>query len=310
MPIKVQQNLAATDILENENIFVMTEKRAITQDIRPLRVLVLNLMPTKVETETQILRKLSNTPLQIEVEFLQTATYQSTHTDADYLNQFYTTFDEVKDDYYDGLIITGAPLEEVRYEDVEYWDELVDIMKWSKKHVHCTFYLCWAAFAGLYYHYGIDRIYFNKKISGIYSHRILNKKSPLFRGFDDIFYAPHSRGIGISRDDILAQPKLELMAESDVAGVTIVKSEDSRQFYVFCHTEYDSDTLKKEYERDVEKGLNPEIPENYFPDDDSTRDPIVNWRAAGQLLYTNWINYYVYQTTPYDVNEVQNEPED
>ena len=307
MPIKVKQNLPARDILENENIFVMTDTRAMTQDIRPLKVLVLNLMPTKIVTETQILRKLSNTPLQIEVEFLQTVTYQSQHTDESHLNEFYKTFDDVKDDYYDGLVITGAPLDFVDYEDVDYWDEICKIMEWSKKHVHCTFHLCWGAFAGLYYHYGIrkrDRI---PKLSGIYEHKLLNKKSPLFRGFDDVFYAPQSRATEVTREQILNEPELELMAESDIAGVTIVKSKDSRQFYVLCHTEYDADTLKLEYERDTEKGMNPQLPVNYFPDDDPTKEPVVNWRSAGQLLWTNWINYYVYQTTPYDINDVENE---
>ena len=247
MPIKVKQNLPARDILENENIFVMTDTRAMTQDIRPLKVLVLNLMPTKIVTETQILRKLSNTPLQIEVEFLQTVTYQSQHTDESHLNEFYKTFDDVKDDYYDGLVITGAPLDFVDYEDVDYWDEICEIMEWSKKHVHCTFHLCWGAFAGLYYHYGIrkrDRI---PKLSGIYEHKLLNKKSPLFRGFDDVFYAPQSRATEVTREQILNEPELELMAESDIAGVTIVKSKDSRQLFVLCHLEYDADTLKLEY---------------------------------------------------------------
>ena len=293
MPIKVKQNLPARDILENENIFVMTENRAITQDIRPLKVLVLNLMPTKIVTETQILRKLSNTPLQIEVEFLQTATYQSQHTDVSHLDEFYKTFDQVRDNYFDGLIITGAPLDFVDYEEVDYWKEVCTIMEWSKKHVHCTFHLCWGAYAGLYYHYGIkkrDRI---PKLSGIYPHTIRNKKSPLFRGFDDVFYAPHSRATEITREQILAEPRLELMAESEEAGVAIVKSEDSRQLFVFCHSEYDSDTLKLEYERDMEK--------------DPSKPPVVNWRSAGQLLWTNWINYYVYQTTPYDIHEVENE---
>ena len=305
MPIKVKQNLPARDILENENIFVMTDTRAMTQDIRPLKVLVLNLMPTKIVTETQILRKLSNTPLQIEVEFLQTVTYQSQHTDESHLNEFYKTFDDVKDDYYDGLVITGAPLDFVDYEDVDYWDEICEIMEWSKKHVHCTFHLCWGAFAGLYYHYGIrkrDRI---PKLSGIYKHKLLNKKSPLFRGFDDVFYAPQSRATEVTREQILNEPELELMAESDIAGVTIVKSKDSRQLFVLCHLEYDADTLKLEYERDKAKGMNPEVPYNYFPYD--TKEPVVNWRSAGQLLWTNWINYYVYQTTPYDIKEVENE---
>lgn len=226
MPIKVKSNLPARDILENENIFVMTENRAMTQNIRPLKVLVLNLMPTKIVTETQILRKLSNTPLQIEVEFLQTATYRSTHTDPSHMDEFYKTFDEVKDHHFDGLIITGAPLDFVAYEDVEYWDELCTIMEWSKKHVHCTFHLCWGAFAGLYYHYGIQKRDRVPKLSGIYKHHILNKKSPLFRGFDDVYYAPHSRATEITREQILECPDLELMAESDEAGVGVVKSVD------------------------------------------------------------------------------------
>ena len=307
MPIKVKSNLPARDILENENIFVMTENRAMTQNIRPLKVLVLNLMPTKIVTETQILRKLSNTPLQIEVEFLQTATYRSTHTDPSHMDEFYKTFDEVKDHHFDGLIITGAPLDFVAYEDVEYWDELCTIMEWSKKHVHCTFHLCWGAFAGLYYHYGIQKRDRVPKLSGIYKHHILNKKSPLFRGFDDVYYAPHSRATEITREQILECPDLELMAESDEAGVGVVKSVDSRQFFVLYHSEYDADTLKLEYERDLAKGMDPIIPVNYFPDDDPTKEPIVNWRAAVQLLWPHWINYYVYQTTPYNINEVENE---
>lgn len=264
-------------------------------------------MPTKIVTETQLLRKLSNTPLQIQVEFLQTVTYKSQHTDSSHLDEFYKSFDEVKDHFYDGLIITGAPLDFIDYEDVDYWDEVCKIMEWSKKHVHCTFHLCWGAYAGLYYHYGIrkrDRI---PKLSGIYKHHILKKNAPLFRGFDDVFYAPHSRATEITKEQILAEPKLELMAESDEAGVAIVKSEDSRQFFVFCHSEYDADTLKLEYIRDTEKGMNPKVPVNYFPDDDPTKEPVVNWRSAGQLLFTNWLNYYVYQTTPYDVNAVKNE---
>ena len=305
MPIKIRQNIQARELLEQENIFVMTEHRAMTQDIRPLKIAVLNLMPTKVVTETQILRKLSNTPLQLEVEFLQTATYQAQHADKSYLDEYYKTFYEIKEQYYDGLIITGAPLDFVEYEDVEYWDEVCEIMEWSKKHVHCAFYLCWGALAGLYYNYGIQKSVRTPKLSGIYKHKILNRKSPLFRGFDDVFYAPHSRAVEVTREQILAQPQLELMAESDEAGVAIVKSEDSRQFYVLCHSEYDADTLKLEYERDLEKGMNPEIPVNYFPDNDVTKDPVVNWRSAGQLLWTNWINYYVYQTTPYDIKNVK-----
>ena len=303
MPIKVKQNLPAIDVLENENIFVMTEKRAITQDIRPLKVLILNLMPTKIVTETQLLRKLSNTPLQLEVDFLQTATYESQHTDKSHLDEFYTTFEEIKDKHYDGLIITGAPLESFKYEDVDYWDEICKIMDWSKTHVHCTYHLCWGAYAGLYYRYGIPTQILKEKVSGIYKHKILKKNSPLFRGFDDVFMAPHSRLFDVNKEDILKHEELEILAESDEAGVTIVKTKDSSEFYVFCHLEYDSNTLKLEYERDLEKGINPKIPCNYFPDDDPSKNPVVTWRSAAQLLYTNWINYYVYQTTPYDINE-------
>lgn len=299
MPIKVKQNLPARDILENENIFVMTDTRAMTQDIRPLKVLVLNLMPTKIVTETQILRKLSNTPLQIEVEFLQTVTYQSQHTDKSHLNEFYKTFDDVKDDYYDGLVITGAPLDFVDYEDVDYWDEICEIMEWSKKHVHCTFHLCWGAFAGLYYHYGIrkrDRI---PKLSGIYEHKLLNKKSPLFRGFDDVFYAPHSRHTGVNHDEIAACKDITVLAESEEAGELILVSHDGKKIFVLGHLEYDRMTLDSEYKRDKAKGLDIEVPENYYPDDDSEQRPKLRWRGAANALFSNWLNYYVYQNTPY-----------
>lgn len=304
MPIKIQDSLPAQAILENENIFVMTENRAMHQDIRPLNVLILNLMPTKIVTETQLLRKLSNSPLQVNVEFLQTASYTSTHTDATHLDSFYTTFDKIKDRKFDGMIITGAPLERVKYEDVAYWKELCEIMDWCEDHVHCTYYLCWGAFAAFYYYYGIQHTFFEEKLSGIYEHKVLSPKSPLFRGFDDIFYAPQSREIGVTKEQIEAISELELMAYSDEAGVTIVKTEDSRKFFVTCHAEYDFDTLASEYFRDLGKGLNPKVPKNYFPDDDPKNRPIVNWRSAGQLLYTNWLNYYVYQSTPYDLDNV------
>lgn len=304
MPIRIPDSLPATEILENENIFVMTEFRALHQDIRPLNILILNLMPTKIVTETQLLRKLSNSPLQVHVEFLQTASYVSQHTDTNHLDTFYRTFNQIKGNKYDGMIITGAPLEQFDYEEVAYWDELCEIMEWSKTHVHCTYFLCWGAFAGLYYFYGINRRFLPQKLSGIYSHKILKRTSPLFRGFDDVFYAPHSRGIEIAAEDIAKHKDLELMAVSDDAGVTIVKTEDSRQFFVLCHAEYDSDTLALEYKRDMEKGLNPNIPENYFPNNDPQKPPIVNWRSTGQLLYTNWLNYYVYQSTPYDIRDI------
>ena len=304
MPIKIKENLPAQGILENENVFVMTENRAMHQDIRPLNLLIFNLMPTKIETETQLLRKLSNTPLQVNVEFLQTASYIPTHIDSDHMESFYTTFDNVKNRKFDGLIITGAPLEKFKFEEVAYWDELCEIMDWAETHVHCTYYLCWGAFAGLYHHYKIECPLLDVKLSGIYSHRVLKKTSPLFRGFDDIFYAPHSRLLGIREDDIKNIPELELMAVSDEAGVTIVKTLDSRKFFVTCHAEYDADTLAKEYFRDLNKGMNPEVPKNYFPDDNPENPPIVNWRSTGELLYTNWLNYYVYQSTPYDVDSI------
>lgn len=307
MPIKIQDSLPAQAILENENIFVMTEFRAMHQDIRPLNVLILNLMPTKEITETQLLRKLSNSPLQVNVELLQTASYKPTHVDDEHLDSFYTTFDQVKDRKFDGMIITGAPLAYVKYEEVAYWDELCQIMDWSEKHVHCTYYLCWGAFAGLHHFYGMDHSYYDEKLSGIYKHKVLKPTSPLFRGFDDEFYAPQSREIYITKEQIEAAGDLELMADSDEAGVTIVKTTDSRKFFVTCHAEYDRDTLAQEYFRDLDKGLNPMIPKNYFPDDDPSKKPIVNWRSTGQLLYTNWLNYYVYQSTPYDVESIGND---
>ena len=304
MPIKIQNALPAQAVLENENIFVMTELRAMHQDIRPLKVLILNLMPNKETTETQILRKLSNSPLQVDVELLQTASYQPRHVDVNHLETFYTTFDKIKYRKYDGMIITGAPLAFVEYEDVAYWKELCTIMDWAQSHVHSTFYLCWGAFAACYHYYGIHHVFYEKKLSGIYRHRMLKPTSPLFRGFDDAFAAPHSREVYVRKEDLLKIPEIEIMAESDEAGVTIAKTEDSKKFFVFCHAEYDANTLADEYERDVKKGLNPEVPENYFPDDDPTKAPVVNWRSTGQLLYTNWLNYYVYQSTPYDVENI------
>ncbi len=304
MPIKVQDSLPATSILENENIFVMTEYFALHQNIRPLRVLVLNLMPTKIVTETQLLRKLSNTPLQIEVEFLQTSSYQPQHVDPSHLDSFYRTFDEVRGEKYDGMIITGAPLDQVEFEDVEYWDELCEIMEWTKTHVHSTMHLCWGAYAALYYHYGIQKTNRAKKLHGIYEHDILKWTSPLFRGMDDRFFAPHSRFIDCLEEDILAVDELELLATSPDAGVTIMKTTDSHKFFMTCHPEYDADTLAQEYFRDKERGMNPELPVNYFPNNDISQKPIVRWRSTGQLIFSNWLNYYVYQTTPYDVRDI------
>ena len=304
MPIKIQDSLPAQAVLENENIFVMTEFRAMHQDIRPLNVLILNLMPTKEVTETQLLRKLSNSPLQVNIELLQTASYTPTHVDTNHLDSFYTTFDMVKDRKFDGMIITGAPIERFEYEDVAFWDELCTIMEWSEEHVHCTYYLCWGAYAALYHFYGIKHRFYDSKLFGIYSHKVLKPTSPLFRGFDDVFYAPQSREIYVTHEQIGNIPDLELMADSDEAGVTIIKTEDSRKFFVTCHAEYDADTLAKEYYRDRDKGMDIAVPVNYFPDDDPSKKPVVNWRSTGQLLYTNWLNYYVYQSTPYELSSI------
>ena len=303
MPIKIPDRLPATDILEGENIFVMTEYRAIHQDIRPLRLLLLNLMPTKIVTETQILRKLSNTPLQIEVELLQTASHEAKNVAQQHLETFYTTFPEIENEHFDGLIITGAPVELLDFEDVDYWDELARIMEWSKTNVHSTLHICWGAQAGIYYHYGIEKHELPKKLSGVFSHRVVKSSSPLVRGFDDTFDAPHSRYTEVRAEDIEAHPDLELIAVSDEAGVYIAKSTDSRHFFVFGHPEYDRGTLAAEYERDLAKGLEIDLPAHYFPNDDPTQEPRSSWRAHSQLLYTNWLNYYVYQTTPYDVRE-------
>ena len=304
MPIRIPDALPAREQLEAENIFTMTEYRAFHQDIRPLRVLILNLMPTKIVTETQLLRKLSNTPLQIQVELLHTASYVGRHTDEAHLDSFYTTFDAIRDQKYDGMIITGAPVENLEFEQVDYWQELCDIMAWSKTHVHSTLHICWGAQAGLFYHYGVSKHALDKKLFGVFPHRVLKPNSPLFRGFDDEFFAPHSRYTEVWAQDVEQVPQLELLALSDQAGVFAVKSRDSRQLFITGHPEYDRDTLALEYRRDVDKGLDIAVPEHYFPGDDPTRPPVVRWRSAAQLLYTNWLNYYVYQTTPYDVRDI------
>ena len=304
MPIKIPDSLPACATLESENIFVMTEYRAMHQDIRPLNVLILNLMPTKIVTETQILRKLSNTPLQVQVELLHTSSYQSQHTDEDHLESFYTTFDQVRGQNFDGMIITGAPVENLDFTQVDYWEELCEIMAWTKTHVHSTLHICWGAQAGLYYHYGVEKHTLPAKLFGVFDHRVLKPSSPLFRGFDDVFQAPHSRYTEVYESDIRTIPELELLSVSGDAGVYAVKSVDSHQFFVMGHPEYDPDTLAREYFRDREKGLDIHIPYHYFPDNDPSRPPIVRWRSAGQLLYTNWLNYYVYQTTPYDLRSI------
>ena len=306
MPIKIPDSLPARATLEGENIFVMTEYRAIHQDVRPLNLLILNLMPTKIVTETQLLRKLSNSPLQVEVELLQTSSHVSQNTDADHLLSFYTTFDQIKHRKYDGMIITGAPVENLDFTDVDYWPELWEIMEWSKTHVHSTLHICWGAQAGLYYHYGIPKYSLNQKLFGVFPHTTTQQKrqSPLFRGFDDVFYVPHSRYTENKVEDILAQPELELLAVSEDAGVFAVKSENNRRFFITGHPEYDPDTLAREYFRDVDKGLDIAVPANYFPDNNPAQEPIVRWRSAAQLFYNNWLNYYVYQTTPYDLDKI------
>jgi homoserine O-succinyltransferase len=304
MPIKIADSLPARDILENENIFVMTEWRAAHQDIRPLRLLILNLMPTKIVTETQLLRKLSNTPLQIEVEFLQTVSHKFKNVDARHLESFYTTFSDVCADYYDGMIITGAPVENLEFESVDYWSELCDIMEWTSRNVFSTLHICWGAQAGLYYHYGISKRPLEKKLSGVFEHRTLKPMSPFFRGFDDTFMMPHSRYTSVAREDILANPELELLSVSDEAGVFAVKSSDNRRFFITGHPEYDADTLAIEYFRDVGNGADVGVPRHYFPGDDPSNAPVVSWRAHAQLLYTNWLNYYVYQSTPYKIEQI------
>lgn len=305
MPIKIPDQLPATDTLQRENIFVMTEHRAMHQDIRPLKVLLLNLMPKKIETETQIMRKLSNTPLQVQVDLLQTISHESKNVSREHLKTFYRSLEQVKNERYDGMIITGAPVEKLDFEAVDYWPELTDIMEWSTTHVHSTLHICWGAQAGIYYHYGIQKHLLPKKLSGIFDHRVTKPSSPLVRGFDDRFWAPHSRNTDVRAEDIEADPRLEIIADSEEAGVYIAKSTDSRHFFVFGHPEYDRDTLRNEYERDIQKNPATPVPSHYFPNDDPTQEPVSRWRACAELLYTNWLNYYVYQTTPYNLDELE-----
>ena len=305
MPIKIPNLLPATQVLLNENIFVMTETRAMTQDIRPLKILMLNLMPQKIVTETQIARVIGNTPLQVELELLQTATHKSKHTSAENMLAFYKTFDEVKHKKYDGMIITGAPVEHMEFEEVEYWDELCEIMEWSKTHVTSTFHICWGAQAGLYYHYGVKKYQLDKKLFGVFEHKVDYKRSILFRGFDDTFVVPHSRHTTCNREDIEAVPELKILSSSDEAGVFVVSTDKGRQIFVTGHSEYDADTLKNEYLRDKNAGLPIDVPKNYFPDDDDTKEPVVRWRSCANLLYSNWLNYFVYQSTPYNIEEIE-----
>ena len=305
MPIKIPNQLPATQTLTEENIFVMTETRARTQDIRPLQILLLNLMPTKIDTETQLSRLLGNTPLQVELTLLHTQSHQSKNTSEEHLLAFYKTFDQIKHRKFDGMIITGAPVEHMPFEEVEYWDELCEIMDWSRKHVHSTFHICWGAQAGLYHHFGIQKKQLDKKLFGIFPHVVEYKRSILFRGFDDIFMVPHSRHTTVDRADIEKVPELRILASSEEAGVFAVFTPGGRQIFITGHPEYDAITLNKEYVRDVNLGRPIEIPKNYFPNDDPSQTPPATWRSSANLLYSNWLNYFVYQTTPYDLETIE-----
>ena len=303
MPIQIPSSLPAMDVLESENIFVMTQERAIHQDIRPLKIIILNLMPTKIETETQLLRLLGNSPLQITVDFLQTATHVSKNTPASHLNTFYKTFDEIKDEKYDGMILTGAPVELMPFEEVDYWDELCAIMDWSRTNVYSTMHICWSAQAGLYYHYGIPKYPREKKLNGVYSHKVLHHKVPLVRGLDDYVMCPHSRYTEVRSEDIRKHEDLNILAESEEAGVLLVVNEDGSRIFIQGHPEYDRMTLNNEFHRDQVRGLNPELPCHYYPDDNPENRPVLTWRNLSNTVYANWLNYYVYQTTPYILTE-------
>lgn len=302
MPIRIDNELPAKQRLEIENIFVMSNMRADTQDIRPLKILILNLMPTKLETETQLLRLLSNSPLQVDVEFLQVATHEAKNVSKSHMDKFYETYDDVKNKKYDGMIITGAPVEQMEFEEVDYWDELCKIMEWSKTNVYSTFHICWGAQAGLYYHYGIKKYPTKKKIFGIFPHQCLDETHPLMRGLDDIYYAPHSRHTEIKTQDIAQVKDLQILSYSELAGIHIVADMECRKFFVTGHSEYDRDTLAREYFRDKEKGLDIDIPYNYFPNNDVNATPQMEWKSTANILFNNWLNYFVYQKTPYDLN--------
>ena len=304
MPIKIPADLPATETLHKENIFVMTESRATTQDIRPLKILLLNLMPTKIATETQLARLLGNSPLQVDMEFLQTASHTPKNTSAEHMISFYKHFEDVKDNKYDGLIITGAPVEQMPFEEVEYWDELCRIMEWSKTNVTSTFHICWGAQAGLYYHYGIQKYPLDKKLFGVFLHKAEYKRSMLLRGFDDEFWVPQSRHTTVLREDIEKHPELKILASSEEAGVYAVATERGKQIFITGHSEYDADTLKNEYLRDKNAGLPIDVPKNYFPNDDDTKEPVVRWRSHSNLIYSNWLNYFVYQITPFNIDEI------
>lgn len=305
MPIRIADKLPATKQLTKENIFVMTEKRAARQDIRPLKIAIVNLMPEKIKTETQLLRLLSNSPLQVEVDLVQMTTHVSKNTSVEHLSAFYKDFKEIKDHKYDGMIITGAPVENIDFEQVDYWQELTEIMDWSLTHVTSTLHICWAAQAGLYYHYNIPKYQLSEKCSGIFKHRVRRTTAKLVRGFDNEFYAPHSRHTEVRAEDIEKVSSLEILADSPDAGVYIVTTKKGRQIFVMGHSEYDADTLKNEYFRDLEKGMNPKIPSNYFTDDDPKKKPVVKWRSHAHLLFSNWLNYFVYQITPYNIDDIK-----
>ncbi len=304
MPIKISPDLPAAKTLQEENIFIMDARRAETQDIRPLHILVLNLMPTKIATETQLARLLGNTPLQIEMQLL-TVGREPKHTAKEHMVAFYQTFDEVKNDFFDGMIITGAPVELMPFEEVDYWPELCEIMEWSKSHVYSTFHICWGAQAALYYHYGIEKFTLPQKLSGVFHHRVTHKGSILFRGFDDVFLVPHSRNTTVLREQIIAEKRLKILSESEEAGVYAVSTDGGRQIFITGHSEYDADTLKNEYLRDKAAGIRPLMPVNYFPDDDDTKEPPCTWRSSANLLYSNWLNYFVYQATPYSIHTIE-----
>lgn len=304
MPIRIPSDLPAFKLLKEENIFVMNKSRANTQDIRPLKICILNLMPLKIEAENQLLRYLSNTPLQVDITLLQTKSYKSENTSSEHLDKFYCYFDEIKEDKFDGLIITGAPVEKLEFEEVLYWNELKDIMEWSRRHVYSRLYICWGAQAGLYYHYGVKKIGLEKKMFGIFEHIVNDKKNELMRGLDDIFYAPHSRHSEVVLEDIIKNKDLKVLSESKEAGVFIVSSKDGRDIFITGHLEYDRNTLKNEYFRDLNKGEEVNIPVNYFNEDNVDKSPIVRWRGSANIVFNNWLNYYVYQNTPYNVNKI------
>ena len=304
MPIKVSADLPAKKIMEEENIFMMDDTRAMSQDIRPLEIAILNLMPLKEATEVQMLRSLSNTPLQVNMTFLTTSSYIGKNTAKSHLDQFYLMFEDVKNKKFDGLIITGAPVENLEFTEVAYWDELCSIMEWSKKNVTSTLHICWGAQAGIYYHYGINKYPLEKKMSGVFSHRVHKRKEPFVRGFDDVFFMPHSRYTAVSVEEVYADERLTVLADSEKAGICIAMAQEGKQIFVFGHPEYDRMTLDEEYRRDTAKGINPEIPENYYPDNDPEQKPLLTWRAHCNTMYSNWLNYYVYQVTPYDVESI------